>query len=319
MKYNYCDLSPNQFENLVIEICFELFGMQTQAFATGPDGGRDALFNGVANEFPSRTKPWEGKTVIQAKHSLSFNCKFNDPDFYSLTAKDAVLSKEVKRIKALATEGKLSNYILFSNRKLPANANDEILKYLSAKSGLEESKICLVGQETLERYLKRFPDIPERVDLNPFDMPLDFEPDELAEVIVGIKSCLPAIKKEVIEPTDLERTSFKDKNIINNLSHAYAETILKKFGEYNEIIDFLSAPENAELEQKFNDAAEELNAKIIILKKSHHEFDEVIEKTIELVLKRDNDCKRNKRLTRTMIYYMYYLCSIGENRAVVSQ
>ena len=318
MKYNYCDLSPNQFENLVIEISFELFGLQTQAFATGPDGGRDALFNGVANEFPSRTRPWEGKTVIQAKHTLSFNCKFNDPDFYSLTAKDAVLSKEVKRIKVLATEGKLSNYILFSNRKLPANANDEIVKYLSEKTGLGESKICLVGQETLELYLKRFSDIPERVDLNPFDMPLNFEPDELAEVIIGIKACLPAIKKEVIEPTELQRTSFKNKNIINNLSHAYAETILKKIGEFNEIINFLSAPENAELDQKFNDSAEELNAKIIILKKSHHEFDEVIEKTIELVLKRDNDCKRNKRLTRTMIYYMYYLCSIGENSAVIS-
>lgn len=318
MKYNYCDLSPTQFENLVIEICYEFFGIQTQAFSTGPDGGRDALFHGSANQYPSRTAPWNEKTVIQAKHTLSFNCKFSDTDFYSPSAKDTVLSKEVIRIKRLIAESGLNNYILFSNRKLPANANEEIRKYLANETGLNEFNIGLVGIESLELYLKRYSDIPDRVDLNPFDMPLNFEPDELAEVIIGIKESLPAINKEVIEPTILERTNFEDKNKINNLSVGYANAILKKLGSFDDIRNFLSAPENVELDQKFDDSAEELNAKILILKKSHHEFDEVIEKTIELVIKRDNDCKRNKSLTRTMIYYMYYLCSIGENNAVIS-
>lgn len=318
MKFNYTDLSHIQYENLVIEVCSELFGIQTQPFATGPDGGRDGLFNGVANIYPSQRKPWEGKTVIQAKHTITFNSKFSDPDFFSVVAKDAVLAKEVKRIKQLVKDKALTNYILFSNRKLPANANEEIIKYISKETGLNEFNIGLVGTEAMERYLKRYPHIPEMVDLNPFDMPINFEPDELAEVIVAIKNSLPEIEKKIINPIELNRTKFSDKNRINNLSKEYAAVILKKLGDFYKARDFLSMPENQEYERKFNDSAEELNAKILILKKNHHTFDEIIEKTIELVLKRDNDCKRNKSLTRTMIYYMYYLCSIGENDAVNS-
>ena len=42
MKYAYEDLGEDQFENLIVCICKEIFGIGTQGFAKGPDGGRDA-------------------------------------------------------------------------------------------------------------------------------------------------------------------------------------------------------------------------------------------------------------------------------------
>ncbi|MBF4371430.1 hypothetical protein EAY04_25930, partial [Vibrio anguillarum] len=99
----------------------------------------------------------------------------------------------------------------------------------------------------------------------------------------------------------------------NNLTSGYSGAILKKMGDFYAIEDFLSMPDNDEHQQKYIETAEELHAKICIYKRDHHSFDQVIEKTIELIIDRDNDCRRNKALTRAMVYYMYYKCDIGEN------
>ena len=47
MKYAYHDLSPDQFESLVVAVCQFLLGAAVQGFATGRDGGRDAKFMGT--------------------------------------------------------------------------------------------------------------------------------------------------------------------------------------------------------------------------------------------------------------------------------
>lgn len=69
MKYAYENLSPEQFETLVTLICQELLGISVQGFATGPDGGRDARFEGTAQLHPSVSEPWKDRVVIQAKHT----------------------------------------------------------------------------------------------------------------------------------------------------------------------------------------------------------------------------------------------------------
>jgi hypothetical protein len=68
MKYDYHDLYDLQFEQLVVAICSKLLGIGIQEFTKGRDGGRDALFTGRANCFPSESKPWD--------------CKFSDDDFF---------------------------------------------------------------------------------------------------------------------------------------------------------------------------------------------------------------------------------------------
>lgn len=312
MNYNYSDISNTQFEHLVIHLCEELFGMGAEAFSEGPDGGRDSRFHGKAQIYPSMSKPWEGLTVIQAKHTTSYNSKFSDPKFFNPDSATATLSEEVKKVKKLIAEDGLTNYILFSNRGLGGNANEKIKKYLSQETGLDMENIGLIGIEKLELYFKRFPQIPKMVDLNPFDTPMNIRPDDLAEVIVSIKDALPSIKSKDLEP-NLERTDFPKKNKINGLSESYSNVILKKLGDFYEITDFLSMPENDDFQQKYMESAEELHAKICAYKQKHHSFDEVLEKIIDLIIDRDNDCKRNKTLTRTMVYFMYYKCDIGEN------
>lgn len=314
MNYNYSDISSTQFEHLVIHLCDELFGMGSEAFSEGPDGGRDSRFEGKAQMYPSVSRPWCGLTIIQAKHTTSYNSKFSDTDFFSLESKSATIAEEVNKIKRLIAEDGMKNYIIFSNRKLSANANEKVKTYLSKKTGLDKENIGLIGIERMELLFKRFPHIAKMVDLNPYDTPLNISPDDLAEVIVSIKDALPAIKQKDIEPS-LVRTDFKKKNELNNLTSSYSNVILKKLGDFCEIEDFLSMPENDEYQQKYIESAEELHAKICIFKKDRHSFDEVIEKTIELIIDRDNDCKRNKALTRAMVYYMYYKCDIGENYA----
>lgn len=312
MNYNYADLSPTQFEHLVIHLCGELFGLAAETFSDGPDGGRDSRFEGLAQMFPSTARPWDGLTVIQAKHTNSYNSKFSDPDFFSLDSESSIIAGEVKKIKKLIDEDGLNNYIIFSNRKLPANVNEKIKKYLSKETGLPKENIGLIGTEYMSLLFKKFPHIAKMVDLNPYDVPLSIQPDDLAEVIVSIKEALPTIKKKDIEPS-LKRTDFDDKNELNSLTDSYARHILKKMGDFYVIENFLSMPDNEEYQQKYIETADELHAKICIYKKDHHSFDQVIEKTIELIIDRDNDCRRNKALTRAMVYYMYYKCDIGEN------
>lgn len=181
MKYQYHDLSSLQFEELVIAICEELFGIGIQGFTTGTDGGRDARFEGVAQIFPSTREPWSGISIIQAKHTSGINRSFSEPDFFGNAS--AQINIEALKVKKLVDNAELNNYILFSNRKLSANKNEEILNEISAQTALDKSNIRLVGVDDIERYLKKFPSAIDSANLSVFDEPLKLTPDELAEVI----------------------------------------------------------------------------------------------------------------------------------------
>lgn len=319
MKYNYSEISPKQFELLVVQLCFKLLGYSTKTFADGADGGRDARFDGKANEIPSYREPWNGLTIIQAKHTTEYNKKFSDNDFFG--AKSSIVNEEVEKMKKLIAEDGMKNYMLFANRKLPANAHEDILTYMAEHSGLNKSNILLVGIEDIESYLKAFSDIPEKVDLNAFDMPLNIEPDELAYVILRIKSEIHNINElEKTKPkksdSGIKRISLKNKNIINNLNSDYSSIIEGKMIAFDEITDFLARPENSEYQEKYLECKSELDEKIRAIKKPEHEFNIVIEKVYDLIIARDSDCKTNKRLTKLMLHYMYYICDIGNNEKV---
>ncbi|EIJ0935067.1 ABC-three component system protein [Vibrio cholerae] len=315
MKYNYSEISPKQFESLVIQLCYKLLGYGTKTFADGADGGRDARFDGKATNIPSYRDPWTGLTIIQAKHTTEYNKKFSDKDFFG--SKSSIVNEEVEKMKRLILEDGMKNYMLFANRKLPAKAHEEILDYMSAQTGLEKTNIALLGIEDIENYLKAFPDIPEKVDLNAFDMPLNIEPDELADVIICIKNEITNINELVNSKPEktienIKRTSLEKKNRINNLNSSYSKIIENKMIAFNEISDFLSRPENSEYQEKYLECKSELDEKIRAIKKPEHEFNYIIERIYDLIISRDQDCKTNKRLTKLMLHYMYYICDIGE-------
>ena len=314
MKYAYEDLSDGQFETLVVLLCQNLLGIAVQGFCTGPDGGRDAKFVGTAERHPSKAAPWVGTTIIQAKHTNGYNRQFSESDFYSKTAETSILSEEIPRIKKLRDKGELDHYMLFANRRLAGNAESEIRAYLAKECGIPVLSIYLCGVEQLETWLKVFSDVPKQADLDPVDSPLIVSPDDLADVVSALSKQTKAIQ-EVIDHPPTERVAYERKNALNNMTPEYAKAQRRKYlKDTAQIQAFLASPENDDLLKQYESAADEFQLKIIAHRKDYQTFDLVMEYLIDLLFGRDPVLKQqgHKRLTRAILFYMYWHCDIGE-------
>jgi len=64
--YNLKSLSTRSFEQLIQSLAIKVIGPGVNIFGDGPDGGREATFEGTV-PYPSLTEPWNGYGVIQAK------------------------------------------------------------------------------------------------------------------------------------------------------------------------------------------------------------------------------------------------------------
>src|SRR5437764_6999354 len=64
--YDFSGLSPRSFEQLVQGISARIIGPGLSIFGDGPDGGREAIFEGRM-QYPSQAQPWDGYAVVQAK------------------------------------------------------------------------------------------------------------------------------------------------------------------------------------------------------------------------------------------------------------
>ena len=311
MKYAYENLSSQQFEQFVILLCQKLLGIAVQSFSSGPDGGRDAGFNGTCEIFPSKAEPWTGITIIQAKHTNGFNKHFSEGDFYSKKGSSGILNKEIARIKKLRRASQLDNYILFANRRLSANSESEIRAYIAEECKIPEFSVRLCGIEDLETWLKEFPDISKKANLDPLDSPLIVSPDDLSEVVEALAKQQPLL--DSIDNPPISRISYKEKNKINNMSEEYGKTLRKRYlKETMQIYGFLSDPGNLELLKLYQNTIEEFQFKIIAKRKDYQNFDSIINYLFDLLFARDPVLNRHKRLTRAMLFYMYWNCDIGK-------
>lgn len=311
MKYAYEDLSPEQFESFVVFLCQRLLGIAVQGFAAGPDGGRDAKFSGTAELFPSRTAPWVGTVIIQAKHTNGYNKSFSESDFFSKDGEKTVIAKEIPRIKNLRKGKKLDHYMLFANRRLAGNAESEVCSHLSKECGIPLASIYLCGVEQLEAWMKTFPDVPKLANIDPVDAPLIISPDELAEVVQALASQKDAVK-DVMNAPPTPRVSFERKNILNSMSVEYAKQQRKLYlKETAQIQAFLAAPENMELLQLYETVIAEFQLKIIAKRKDYQTFDHIMEYLTGMLFNRDVILRQNKRLTRAVLFFMYWNCDIG--------
>jgi len=314
MKFAYEDLSDGQFENLIVFLCQPLLGFSVQGFSKGPDGGRDAKFMGTAELHPSKAAPWVGTTIIQAKHTNGYNRNFSESDFFSTTASNTVLGKEIPRIKKLRENKQLDHYMLFANRRLAGNAESEIREYIAVQCGIPVSSIYLCGLEQLEVWLKTFPDVAAKADLDPVDSPLIVSPDDLADVVQALARQKDGVSALLDDPPTL-RVTYEKKNALNNMSAEYAKAQRKKYlKETVQIRGFLAAPENLELLRMYESVVDEFQLKIIAKRKDYQTFDDVMEYLVDLLFNRDPVLRQHahKRLTRAVLFYMYWNCDIGE-------
>jgi hypothetical protein len=315
MKYAYEDLSEHQFEQLVVLLCQRLLGVSVQGFAKGPDGGRDAKFVGTAELHPSTTGPWVGTTIVQAKHTNGSNRSFSEPDFFSGTISNTVLGREIQRVKKLREAEQLDHYMLFANRRLAGNAETAIRDYIAAQCGIPVSSIYLCGLEQMELWLKRFPEVATEADLDPVDSPLIVSPDDLAVVVQALARNMAAATTVPDDPPTA-RVTYEQKNRLNSTSAAYAMAQRRKYlKETAQIRTFLAAPENLDLQCLYESIVDEFQLKIIAKRKDYQSFDEVMEYLVNLLFGRDPVLRQraHKRLTRAVLFYMYWNCDIGES------
>lgn len=313
MKFAYEDLGDEQFERLIVALCQRLLGISVQGFSKGPDGGRDARFEGTAELHPSKVAPWTGTTIIQAKHTNGYNRSFSESDFFGKTASNTVLGKEIPRIKRLRDAKRLDNYMLFSNRRLAGNAESEIREYISEECGIPSASIYLCGVEQLELWLKNFPEVAKIANLDPIDSPLIVGSDDLAEVVQAMARQRDTLK-ELLDDPPTSRVTYERKNAINKMTAEYAKAQRRRFlKEAAQIRAFLAAPENLELLRLYESVVDEFELKIIAKRKNHQTFDEVMEYLLDLLFARDAILRRrdHKRLTRAVLFYMYWNCDIG--------
>ena len=311
MMHRYEDLGSDQFEELIVLLCRHLLGSGVKGFSKGPDGGRDAKFIGTAELHPSRAAPWKGTIIVQAKHTNGYNKHFSESDFFSPKSESTVIGEEVPRIQKLRASGNLDHYMLFSNRRLAGNADQAISSYIAGKTGLSEGSIFLCGIERLELWLKEFPNVVRLAKIDPIDSPLIVSPDELAEVVQALAGRKGDVAKAVdTHPT--QRTSYDEKNNLNRMTPEYATALRKGYlKDTSQIRDFLAAPENLGILSKYEEVVDEFQLKIIAKRKHYQNFDDVMNYLLDLLFARDPVLRQNKRLTRALLFYMYWNCDIG--------
>ena len=225
-----------------------------------------------------------------------------------------MLAKEIPRIKKLREGKQLDHYMLFANRRLAGNAESEIREYIAAQCGIPASSIYLCGLEQLEVWLKTFSDVARKADLDPVDSPLIVSPDDLAEVVQALARQKDGVSALLDDPPT-ERVTYEQKNVLNNMSADYAKAQRRKYlKETAQIRAFLAAPENLELLRMYESVVDEFQLKIIAKRKDYQTFDDVMEYLVDLLFNRDVVLRQHahKRLTRAVLFYMYWNCDIGE-------
>lgn len=307
VKYPLYNMNCDDFENLTILICCHILGSATIPFAKGKDGGKDGKFIGRANCIPSESNPWDGKIIIQAKHTVKIDASCSDADFQKILKDDVITA--VNKLKA---DDDIDYYVLFTNRKLSGIQDSKIEKLVKEKTGIPT---FFVSEEKIQMYLVEYPDVVRQACLNRLLLPFNFEESDLREVILLLHSY---IKKGISLPQDTDFTyhGLKVKNELNKLGQEYFDDAIKRsMNDFPVIKTFLEDPVNEELADIYADAADELNAKITTSRNQFYEFEQILETCYDNIVQSNMTVlKGKKRLVRTLLHYMYCNCDIGKKQ-----
>ncbi|MDP2001647.1 MAG: ABC-three component system protein [Desulfurivibrionaceae bacterium] len=303
-------LNDTEFEDLVTLICRQILGSGVTSFAPGPDGGKDAKFEGTAIAFPSTTAPVAGKFIIQAKHTSNPVASCSDYDFET----KSVEKEEIPKIKRQFDEGRLTHYLIFTNRRKTGGAEDRIPDRIKAKTGVQY--VWLRGLEDIERDLLHFPGIVKLSGLYKLRSPIQFMPDDIRDVIVAFHKHRNAVATAFDSQYDFrDYPGLPRKNEINGLTETYFREHILKDSEprFPEIRRFLENPRNWELAEQYHAVANELKGQIITHREQFIAFDDALEHVYHLMHERNTELQSASRriLTKIFIHYMYVNCDIG--------
>lgn len=303
MKYPLHNLNEDDFENLINLLCREVLGTGVISFSKGSDGGKDGKFNGTANNYPDKQHPWTGKFIIQTKHTSKENASCSDSEF------KRIVHKEIPKVVKLKEKGEVDYYLLFTNRKRSGNNTTE--EEIKAETTVETR---LIAEEQIQDYLQQYPNVASATKLNRLLMPLEFDEEDIKEVVLAIRNAIKSSSSDASSEEDFIKIDLERKNEINNLSNEYFNGSIKpNFENFGSIESFLKDPINAEIREVYDDIIDELRAQISINRKDYTSFQEIIEDIYKKVIHVYKDeLKRNKKLVRMLLHYMYCGCDIGK-------
>jgi len=141
MDYDLSRLSPRAFEQLVQALAAAVIGPGIVVFGDGPDGGREATFEGRM-PFPDRDAPWDGYLVVQAKFRQREASGGND-GAWAL----AELKKDLAKFADAKRGLRRPEYYLF--------ATNVVLTPVAKKGG-KDKVTALLEEQRLKHGLKGF-------------------------------------------------------------------------------------------------------------------------------------------------------------------
>lgn len=130
MDYDFSRLSTRSFEQLVQALAAAAIGPGIVVFGDGPDGGREATFEGRVS-FPDPADPWHGYGVVQAKFRQRGQA--NDGDWAL-----AELKKELVKFTDITRQLRKPDYYLF--------ATNVVLTPVAKKGGKDKLTAYLDSQ-----------------------------------------------------------------------------------------------------------------------------------------------------------------------------
>lgn len=306
-RFIYENLNSTDFENVIIDICKELFGSACKTYSVGKDGGKDSFFEGIAHNYPNASNPWSGKTMIQAKHTAILNASCSENNFFQ--NQTSIIKMEVSGLKKQQESYPFDNYLIFTNRKLPGTIHLPIKQYIKEELNIKNADI--IGREEIDKYLIDYPHIIDRYRLYLNEEPLRFYDEDIKNIIISFHNAKD-IDQTTIE-SDLLYISKEEKNLKNNLSEEYFEHLQNHSLPYFDTIDqFFRDPRNAKYLNMYLNTISELQEKIILERKRYDKFDEILYYLAKYVVNRNDDLLSIRRFVPIFIHYMYFNCDIGK-------
>lgn len=113
MDFDFSRFSPRSFERFAQALTVRALGPGAQVYGDGPDGGREAVFQGSI-DFPSAAEPWRGHTVVQVKYRQNAGNAREDAEWLV-----GELREELNAYLNPTRERQLPNqYLLVTNARL---------------------------------------------------------------------------------------------------------------------------------------------------------------------------------------------------------
>lgn len=157
MNYSLNNLGTENFEHLVQAISRKIIGEGVKIYGAGPDGQREATFEGKA-PYPSSENSWDGYWIIQAK----FKSQNTKQDDYKWIENN--FTSEMNGFKEKQKNGTTipHNYLFFTNVVLTpvkdSGIKDKVDKLAKKYEDLIPH-IHIIGHDEICRYLDEFRDI----------------------------------------------------------------------------------------------------------------------------------------------------------------